>query len=441
MSGMSDTGIQPVVFGFGHRSVSARLRDRLFVEDQELSGVLAELRAAGVTQAIVLSTCDRVEVQGAAADPAAFAQAALRLLATRSGLAADELGRQAHYHVGDEALRHVFAVAAALDSQIVGEPQVLGQVKEAHRRSRDAGLIGPELDVMLRAAYGAAKRARSETALGERPVTLASAAVQVARDVHGELADCAALLVGFGDMGELLVDHFRGAGLKRFTVTGPSAARSEALGRQLDCHVTAFEPLLPALVSADIVITAAGTGRFSVTADMVEEALRRRRRRPMLLLDVGVPADIDPAVEPLHGAFRYDLDDLERVAMSGRASRETAAADAWAIIDAELRAFQRERAGRTAAPAITALRRHFEAQRARVLIEAGGDAVRATELLINRLLHEPSEALRRLAAEAAADPAARRAAERLVFELFGMSGAEIETGQNEEKRRGEESKT
>jgi glutamyl-tRNA reductase len=221
-------------------------------------------------------------------------------------------------------------------------------------------------------------------------------------------------------MGELLIEHFRGAGLKRLTVTGPNPARSEALARQLDCHVAAFDTLRDALAPADIVITAAGGGRFIIDAPMVEKALRLRRRRAMLLLDLGVPADIDPAIEPLDGAFRYDLDDLEHVAMSGRASRETAAAEAWAIVEAELAAFQRERAGRTAAPAITALRRHFEAQRARVLIEAGGDAVRATELLINRLLHEPSEVLRRLAADAAADPATRREAERFLHELFGL---------------------
>ena len=430
MSGLSETGIRPVVVGFGHRLVSPALRDRLFIEDAELNGVLAELRGAGLTQAVVLSTCDRVEVQGAAADPPAFAQAVLRILGARGGMPAEELGRQAHYLVDREAVRHMFAVASALDSQVVGEPQVLGQVKEAHRRSRDAGLIGPELDLLLQAAYAAAKRVRSETALGERPVTLASAALQVARDVHGEFAGCAALLIGAGDMGELLVEHFRGAGLKRLTVTGPNAARNEALARHLDCHVAPFESLLPALEAADIVVTAAGTGRFIVTADVVREALRRRRRRAMLLVDLGVPADIDPAVEPLEAAFRYDLDDLERVAMSGRASRETAAADAWTIIDAELASFARERAGRTAAPAITALRRHFEAHRARVLIEAGGDAVRATELLINRLLHDPSEALRRLAAEAAADPAARRAAEALVYELFGI-----------ERDKGEESET
>ena len=421
-SGVSETALQLVTVGFTHKGAAAPLLDKLFIADGEIAGVLATLRAAGVTQAIVLSTCDRVELQGAAADPPAFAKAWLALLAARSGLAADELARHVTYRAGDDALRQIFAVAAALESQVVGEPQVLGQVKEAHKRARDAGLIGPELDAALQAAYGAAKRTRSETALGERPVTLASAAVQVARDVHGDLAGCTALLIGPGDMGELLIEHFRAAGLKRLTVTGPSAGRTESLARQLDCHVAAFDQLAHVLVPADIVIAAAGTGRFLVSEPMVADALRQRRRRAMLLLDLGVPADIDPAVEPLDGAFRYDLDDLEHVAMSGRASRENAAAEAWTILEAELQAYRRERAGRSAAPAITALRRHFETQRAKVLIEAGGDAVRATELLINRLLHEPSEALRRFAADAAADPGKRREAERLLEELFGLKG-------------------
>src|SRR5258708_28432207 len=252
------------------------LLDRLFVQDGEMAGFLADLRAAGLTQAIVLSTCDRVEVQGAASDPAAFARSLLSVFAARTGLGADALGGQIRFLEGDEALRQIFAVAAALDSQVIGEPQVLGQVKEAHRRARHAGPIGPALASALQAAYGAAKRARSETALGERPVTLASAAVQVAHDVHGQLTGCAALPVGPGDMGELLIEHFRGAGLKRLTVTRPNAVRSEALARQLDCHVAAFEALPAALAPADIVITAAGTGRFSITAAMVDAALRPR---------------------------------------------------------------------------------------------------------------------------------------------------------------------
>jgi glutamyl-tRNA reductase len=419
VTGAISASAQPVVLGFGHRSSPATLRDQLFVADAEMGGFLAELRAAGLGQAIALSTCDRVEIQGAAADPGGFVQAVLKLFAVRSGASAEELGRHAHFLSGADALKHIFAVAASLDSQIIGEPQVLGQVKEAHRLSRDAGLLGPELDAILQAAFGAAKRVRSKTALGERPVTLASAAIQVARDVHGDLSGCTGLLIGPGDMGELLVEHFRTAGLKQLAVAGPNLARTEAMARTLGSHIASFDTLEATLAAADVVIAALGTGRHSITVPLVEEALRRRRRRAMLFLDLGVPADIDPAVEPLDGAFRYDLDDLERAAMSGRVSRDAAAAEAWAILDAELAAFSRDRAGRNAAPAISALRRHFERERERVLLEAGGDPARATELLVNRLLHEPSQTLRRLASSS--DPATRAEAEKLLYDLFALS--------------------
>ena len=409
---------RPVVVGFSHRSSPAALREKLFVADGEMTGFLADLRGGGVSQAIVLSTCDRIEVQAMAEDAGAFAETFLRVLGARCGLSAGELGRHAVFLAGPDALRHVFAVAGSLESQIVGEPQVLGQVKEAHRRARDAGLIGPELDHALQAAYAAAKRVRNETAIGERPVTLASAAVQVARDVHGDLAASTTLLIGAGDMGELLLEHLRAAGVKRLLVSGPSPARATEIARLMNGHLVPFAPLVATLAEADIVVSAAGMGRFLIGKSDAEDALRRRRRRPILFFDLGVPTDIDPAIEPLDGAFRYDMDDLERVALSGRVSREEAAAEAWAIIDMELQAFARDRAGRSAGPAISALRRHFEEHRARVLMEAGGDAARATELLINRLLHEPSEVLRQLAADG--DIGARQEAERLIAELFAL---------------------
>jgi glutamyl-tRNA reductase len=410
---------RPVVIGFSHRSSPAALREKIFVADGEMTGFLADLRVSGVSQAIVLSTCDRVEVQAMAEDSGACTEAFLRLLGARCGISPAELGRHAVFLAGPDALRHIFAVAGSLESQVVGEPQVLGQVKEAHRRARDAGLIGPELDTALQAAYSAAKRIRNETAIGERPVTLASAAVQVARDVHGDLAGSTTLLIGSGDMGELLLEHLRAAGLKRLLVSGPSPARAAEIARAAGGHIVPFEPLAPLLAEADIVVSAAGMGRYLIGRADAEEALRRRRRRSILFLDLGVPTDIDPAIEPLDGAFRYDMDDLERVALSGRVSRETAAAEAWAIIDAELQAFARDRAGRSAGPAISALRRHFEEHRARVLLEAGGDAARATELLINRLLHDPSEVLRQLAA--GGNAAEREDAERLIGDLFGFS--------------------
>jgi len=420
VSDASSSDKRPVVVGFSHRSSPAALREQLFVADDEMTGFLADLRANGATQVVVLSTCDRIEVQAMATDAGAFAETFLRVLGTRSGLGAPEIGRYAVFLTGPEALRHIFAVAASLESQVVGEPQVLGQVKEAHRRARDAGLAGPELDTVLQAAYVAAKRVRSETAIGERPVTLASAAVQVGRDVHGDLGTSTVLLIGAGDMGELLLEHLRAAGVSRVLVTGPSPVRVAEIARAVNGHVTAFDPLAASLAEADIVVSAAGTGRYLIGRADAAEALRLRRRRSILFLDLGVPADIDPTLEKLDGAFRYDMDDLERVALSGRVSREEAASEAWAIVDAELQSFSRERAGRSAGPAITALRRHFEEHRARVLVEAGGDAARATELLINRLLHDPSEALRRQAGGTGGDPERRREIERLIAELFGL---------------------
>ncbi len=383
--------------GASHRSASLATRERLFIADADLAAFDAELARAGIAHAIVLSTCDRVEIQAAHAAPEDAGSAISDLLARRCGNAPPAAG-EIYRLSGIAALRHVFAVAASLDSQVVGEPQVLGQVKAAHARARAAGRMAGALDAVLQAAFAAAKRVRSETAIGERPVSLASAAAQLIRDVHGAPERCAALLIGAGEMGETMLEHLKTAGLRRIAVTGPNPARAAEVAQRLGAHVAPGEPLGAALATADLVVTACGTGRFLVSAAMVADALRQRRRRPVLLIDLGVPADIDPAVDALDDVFRYDLDDLERITLSGRTTREAAAAEAWAILDQELAAFTRARAEREAVPTIAALRAHFEAVRRQALAEAEGDAARATELLMNRLLHAPSQTLRRQAA-------------------------------------------
>ncbi len=381
---------------------------------------LADLRQSGIEQAIVLSTCDRIEVQGAHRDPGAAGEAAIQLLAARAREPAASLRPRAYVHIDAAALRRIFGVASSLDSQVLGEPQVLGQVKAAHALARAAKMMGAELDTALQAAYGAAKRARTETAIGQRPVTLASAALQLARDVHGDLARCAGLLVGTGELGELLVEHLKAAGLRSLAIMSPSLARAEASARRLSCHVAPFDQLEARLVDADIVVTALGSGRHAITRAGMDGVMVQRRRRAVFLVDLGIPADADPAVEALDGVFRYDLDDLEHVTMSGRASRGAAAAEAWAIVEQELASFARTRAERDAVPAIMALRRHFEAVRAQVLRQANGDAVRATELLVNRLLHDPSEALRRIASGEGEGLTDSVLAERVVAALFRL---------------------
>jgi glutamyl-tRNA reductase len=189
-------------------------------------------------------------------------------------------------------------------------------------------------------------------------------------------------------------------------VIHPNDARADTLARQLECHAAAFVDLGDRLAESDIVVSSLGARRHTVAAAMVQDALRRRRRKPIFLIDAAVPGDIDPASDRVDGAFLYDLGDLERVAMEGRASRESAAALAQRILDAEVDAFMRARAERAAVPALVRLRQHFEAARAQALADAGGDAEKATRLLINRLLHDPSLALRELATRTMAQGAA-----------------------------------
>ncbi|MDP6388386.1 MAG: glutamyl-tRNA reductase, partial [Alphaproteobacteria bacterium] len=223
------------VVGANHRSSSAMLRDRLFVDEARLPEFFARLSEAGIAQAVVLSTCDRVEVQAANGSPEDAAEAIRDLFVALSGLAADEVRDQLYAHFDDDAVRHAFAVASSLDSQVIGEPQVLGQVKEGHREARGHGMVGAELERVLQAAYTAAKRVRTESAIAERPVSIASAAAQVARDVHGDLQRATALVIGLGEIGDLICQQLRVAGLGRLTLAGPSR-RTEAEARRLGCH-------------------------------------------------------------------------------------------------------------------------------------------------------------------------------------------------------------
>lgn len=424
MAGGAHAPAQYVVVGANHRSSTVTLRDIIFVEDAKAPALLRRLGERGLAQALLLATCDRVEVQGLAADPEAAHDAVAAVLAARAGLDPATLKGQLYRLSAEDAVRHIFAVAASLDSAVLGEPQVLGQVKASHRLAREAGAVGAELEAALQAAYGAAKRVRTETAIAAGPVSIVTTAVELAREVHGELAPLAGLLIGTGDMGQLMAEELRRAGLGRLTVAAARPARAEALARQLGAHYTDFATLAATLGEADVVIACAGTGRYVVTGEMMEQVLRRRRRRPVYLIDLGVPSDIEPSVNRIDDAYLYDLGDLERVALAGHAGRAEAAEAAWRIIDEEVAAFLRARAGRTVVSTLVALRRHFETARERVLSEASTtDAAEATRLLINRLLHDPSETLRALAADEG-EGKERALAERLLRRLFRLGPPE-----------------
>ena len=382
------------ITGVNHRTGALGLRDQLFVEDEDVPNILSQLQQVGLGEAMILSTCDRVEVHAVSDDPVAAAKKIAHVLAKHAGFSSVEIEGQFYLYQGEQAVRHAFRVTAALDSQIVGEPQILGQVKASHRLARDAGLIGKSLEPFLQAAYASAKKVRTQTAIGERPVTIAAASLDLIRGLHGDLSRLTALLIGVGEMGEIIASQLRSAGLENLSITHPMGMRASNVARNLDCHVVDYEDLGAALVEADIVLCALGRRHHVLNADKVRTALKQRRYKPIFLIDAAVPGDIEPAVNRLDDAFVYDLHDLERVALEGLASREQEAEKAKQIVDEDIQNFMGSQSERLIVPVVSSLRQHVEQIREEALDEAGGDAEKATRLLMNRLLHTPSEVLR-----------------------------------------------
>lgn len=408
------------VIGVSHRTCPDSLRERLYVDDSEVAAVIGTLRIRGVREALVLSTCDRVEVTAAFADGAMAARTVATALGAPVGLRGDELLPYLYRHDGGEAVRHLFRVASALDSQVVGEPQVLGQIKAAQRLSQDLGAWGPRLDAVLQAAYAVAKRVRTETRIGEGAVSLATAAVARVADLHGDLSGCTGLMIGADELGLMIARQLRAAELHELTVLDRFRRRAAVTAAELEAHHGALDELGGALDRADVVITGLGEGRYLITAEGMEAVLRRRRRRPVFLLDLAVPGDVEPAVHRLDEAYVYDVGDLERVTREGRAGREAEAARAEALVEEAVAAFDRQLAVRDAGADIARLRAHLEAQIRAALGEVrdgdvrDGDAI--ARRVAGRLLHAPSEALRQRAAAGRLDDETRA----LIAELFGL---------------------
>lgn len=378
-------GADVLVVGASHRSSAAATRDRLFMEEAAARAFLATLSRAGLDQAALWSTCARTEALAVDAGPAASRTIAA-LLADRAGMAEAELAAELYVKRGEEAVRHLFRVVSALDSPVIGEAGIAGQVRDGHVLAQAAGMSGPGLEAVLDAAFAAARRVRNETAVGRGPASMAAAARRLARDVHGDLADCAGLMLIGGDTGELIADHILASGLGGLTIAARLPARAEAAARRRNCHHAPLEALPELLARSDVVVSAFGTGRHVLTAALVGAALRARRRKPMVVFDAAVPGDVAPDVEALDDAFVYGLADLERIAESGLAGRGDAAADAEAIVERELARHMRE-AGPPRRSGDAGRRARFEAVRAEILARhRGATAEEATRRLVDRLL-------------------------------------------------------
>lgn len=418
------TFARPYSVGATHRTADARLREALFVEEASLEEAYRALIQAGLAPAAMISTCDRVELHGMSPEPEAAALKAEAFLAERAGVSPSRIEGAVYRLYDADAIHHLYRVAAALESQMVGEAQILGQLKSSVARAQAAGALDAEADRMFQTAFQVAKRVRSQTRIGEGAVSVAAAAVRVAGDLFGDLSRRRGLLIGLGEAAEVMLEQFERAGLTYFDQTGPSR-RTERQALRAGRNFTPFERLEQALAGADVVVTAGGLGRYLVDQPVVEAALKRRKRRPILLLDCGVPSDVDPAVDALDEAFRYTLADVEKLAERGQLDRKAEAAEAARMVEAAVIEWRRAQAEREGVPALIALRDHFEETRAQVLeAHPRADAEEATRLLVNRLLHRPSEALRAIAGDgAAADLRDTVTVNRVLARLFGVGPA------------------
>ncbi|MGA0104330.1 MAG: glutamyl-tRNA reductase, partial [Steroidobacteraceae bacterium] len=316
-----------------------------------------------------------------------------------------------------------FRVAAGLDSLVLGEPQILGQLKDAYRAAQEVGTAGPLLNRLFQAGFGVAKRVRTETRIGASVVSVASAGVQLARRIFAGFEDRTALLVGAGEMIELTARHLQGAGLRRMIIANRSVERAEGLAREFKASAISLDALDVHLPAADIVISSTASPTPVVTLAAVRAALAARRRRPMFMLDIAVPRDIEPAVAELEDVYLYTVDDLRQVVEENLRSRESEAAEAIQLIDGEVERFTGALRTLDAAPVIRDLRSQADETKAQTLEQArrmlaAGKQEEALEFLANtltnRLLHSPSRSLR-LAAERG-DAALIEAALR-IFEL------------------------
>ena len=393
------------VLGINHQTAPVSLRETVAFGPDTLRQALASLRAqAGVQEAVLLSTCNRTELY-ARSDNGPDALANWLAGQQRAG---DDLHAYLYRHDEADAVRHLFRVATGLDSLVLGEPQILGQVKQAWNDARDAGSLGGPLDRAFQQAFATAKRARTETTIGRNPVSVASTAVRLAQESFARLDESDVLLIGAGETIELAARHLVAGKVRRLLIANRTLAHAQDLARRHGGFALPLEELDRHLAEADIVISATAARQPILQRAQVEQALRARRHRPMLLLDLAVPRDIAEDVASLRDVFLYTVDDLERAIEDNRAARRNAAEQAEAIIEVHASRFISALGQGDAAAPLRRLREHGQAVQAQALakaraqLAAGRDPAEVLDLLAhtltNKLLHAPSAALREDAA-------------------------------------------
>ena len=417
------------VTGMSHVSAPVEVREQLAFEEEKVREILADLAGRGLfDEVMILSTCNRVEVYGVAPTPGLARQAALTRLGAQRGLALRDLEPLVYTKTDDEAVRHTFRVASSLDSMILGEPQILGQVKDAFALAQSAGTVGPLLHALVAQALSVAKKVRSETAVGRHAVSVSFAAVELARKIFGALEGKAVLLIGAGEMAELAARHLVEQGAQPVYVANRTAARAEELARRLGGGAVPFHDLHAVMARVDIVIASTAAPEPIVWPAHVQRALHERRARPLFFIDIAVPRNVDAAVNDLDNAFCYDIDDLKSVVESNVRERQREAERAEGMVAREVERFAARRRDLEVVPTIVSLRdkleviRRAEVDKALARLRGADEETRRvvealSQSLVNKILHAPTVKLR----DSSREGHAPRFIE-LISELFGLRG-------------------
>jgi len=387
--------------GLNHQTAPLAVRERVVFHVERLREALAEIKRSLAQEAAILSTCNRTEIYLSGDSPGAVAQ----WLAQYHRFQPDELRQYLYTLPSEQAVRHAFRVASGLDSMVLGEPQILGQMKEAVRAAESAGTLGTVLHRLFQRSFAVAKEVRSTTPIGAASVSMAAASVKLAARIFPSLKDQSVLLIGAGEMIELCATHFAAQGPARITVANRTLERAERLARRFNGHAIELRSLAEQLHEHDIVVSCTASSLPILGKGLVERALRERRRKPIFMVDLAVPRDIEPEAGELDDVFLYTVDDLGQIVAANLDARRSALEQAEAIIDAQVGQFMSWMRVRESVPLIRALRdqaeetRREELQHALKLLERGEDPAKVMEALsqslTSKLIHAPTQALKK----------------------------------------------
>ena len=398
-----------LLFGVNHKTAPVELREQIAIPAARLAEATRSLaQTPGVREAMILSTCNRVEL---VVCPEAGTPDLMGFFNQFFDVNHSELRPHIYEYREQDAVRHLFRVASSLDSMVVGEPQILGQVKEAYAVAKSVGAAKTGLDKLLQNAFGVAKRVRSETEIGSSSVSVASIAVDLAEKIFGSLEGKKVFLIGAGKMSELAARHLVERGARSIFVANRTLERAEQLAAEFGGHVVRFDDLYASVDRADIVITSTGSAQPIFRSEHGAQFIHKRRNRPMFFIDIAVPRDVDPEMNRVEGIFLYDIDDLQSVAAANQTDRAKEALAAEAIVAAEVERYQKQLSILDAVPVIRSLQqaaetmrqselRKAEAGRLRDLSDEQWSAVEAlTKAMMNKFLHPTLQAIKAAAVE------------------------------------------